>query len=150
MLGVVSILAGVGVLIWSALVHPVHPSGDIGYGDIAVGVGTLILAVVTLGSVLLGWQALRDTVRATDLSALEGAASGHGLFTITAERDGIVRRAPMVFAIGDRLVPMGALEETPRRPFSPPYRAIDRATRRETWRADLLCRMRSGRLEMNM
>jgi membrane protein implicated in regulation of membrane protease activity len=70
-LGAISILAGMGVLIWSALAHTVHPSGDVGYGDIAVGVGTLILAIVTLASVVLGWQALRDTVRATDLSARE-------------------------------------------------------------------------------
>lgn len=59
--GLAAILAGIGVLVWAAVAHQIHPSGDIGYGDIAVGVGTLILAVVTLGSVVLGWLALGDT-----------------------------------------------------------------------------------------
>ena len=45
-----------------------------------------------------------------NISVLEQAASGHGLFTIAPERDGIVRRVPMVFAIKDQLVPSLTLE----------------------------------------
>jgi adenylate cyclase len=41
---------------------------------------------------------------------LETAAAGHGLFTISPERDGILRRAPMLFAVGDRLAPSFSLE----------------------------------------
>jgi hypothetical protein len=66
--GVALIVAGVGVLIWAAAAHKVRPTGDISYGDVAVGVGTLILAVVTLGSVLLGWTALGDTRKELEAS----------------------------------------------------------------------------------
>jgi adenylate cyclase len=45
-----------------------------------------------------------------NIPVLEDAAAGHGLFTIAAERDGIVRRVPMVFAVGDQLVPSLTLE----------------------------------------
>jgi adenylate cyclase len=41
---------------------------------------------------------------------LEAAAAGRGLFTIAPERDGILRRAPMLFAVGDRLAPSFTLE----------------------------------------
>jgi hypothetical protein len=53
--------AGLVVLVWAAIAHRPHPSGSLDYGSLAVSVGTLILAVFTLGSVLLGWQALSDT-----------------------------------------------------------------------------------------
>jgi adenylate cyclase len=45
-----------------------------------------------------------------NVPVLEQAAAGHGLFTISAEGDGIVRRVPMVIAIGDQLVPSLTLE----------------------------------------
>ncbi len=45
-----------------------------------------------------------------NLPALETVAAGHGLFTIFAERDGIVRRVPMVFSVGGKLVPSLTLE----------------------------------------
>ena len=97
LLGAIAILAGVGVLIWSALAHTIHPSGDIGYGDIAVG--TLILAVVTFASVVLGLQALRDTTRATDpfrswsrASAASHRSADHGVSTGRFSGGGRTRR----------------------------------------------------------
>jgi adenylate cyclase len=42
--------------------------------------------------------------------ALERAAAGRGLFTITPERDGIVRRVPMVLRAQEALVPSLTLE----------------------------------------
>jgi len=45
-----------------------------------------------------------------NIPVIENAAAGHGLFTITPERDGIVRRAPMVFAIAGQLHPSLTLE----------------------------------------
>jgi hypothetical protein len=41
--------------------HHVKASGNIGYGDVAVAAGTLILAVFTFASVLLGWKVMRQT-----------------------------------------------------------------------------------------
>jgi adenylate cyclase len=45
-----------------------------------------------------------------NVALLERATSGRGLFTIAAERDGIVRRVPMVLAVGDQLFPSLTLE----------------------------------------
>ena len=45
-----------------------------------------------------------------NLPALEEAAAGRGLFTVSPEADGIVRRVPMIFRTGDRLVPALAVE----------------------------------------
>ena len=45
-----------------------------------------------------------------NVPALERAAAGRGLFTIRAERDGIVRRVPMVMRAGDHIVPSLTLE----------------------------------------
>jgi adenylate cyclase len=45
-----------------------------------------------------------------NLPIFENAAAGHGLFTISAERDGIVRRVPMVLAVGNTVVPSLTLE----------------------------------------
>ena len=45
-----------------------------------------------------------------NVPALEGASAGRGVFTIFAERDGIVRRVPMVMRAGDTMVPGLALE----------------------------------------
>lgn len=69
------IVALVGVMVWSAVAHHPHPTGDIGFGDIIVGGGTLILAAVTLGSVVLGWRALRDTREGIDVAREELVAS---------------------------------------------------------------------------
>jgi adenylate cyclase len=40
-----------------------------------------------------------------NLPSLEKAAAGRGLFSISAERDGIVRRVPIVMKSGDKVVP---------------------------------------------
>jgi len=40
-----------------------------------------------------------------NLPSLEQAAAGRGLFSILSERDGIVRRVPIVMKAGDRIVP---------------------------------------------
>ncbi|HEX5509913.1 MAG TPA: adenylate/guanylate cyclase domain-containing protein, partial [Pseudolabrys sp.] len=45
-----------------------------------------------------------------NVPVLEQAASGHGLFTIRAEADGIVRRVPLVMVAGGRVVPSLSLE----------------------------------------
>lgn len=45
-----------------------------------------------------------------NVGPIEDAATGRGLFTIVAEGDGIVRRVPMVLAVGHRLVPSLSLE----------------------------------------
>ena len=46
----------------------------------------------------------------TNLPRLDKAAIGRGLFTIRPERDGIVRRVPMVMQAGDNIVPSLTLE----------------------------------------
>jgi adenylate cyclase len=46
----------------------------------------------------------------SNVPTLEQTAAGHGLFTITPERDGIARRVPMVLAIQGQLVPSLTLE----------------------------------------
>ena len=45
-----------------------------------------------------------------NLPLLQNATAGDGMFTIAAERDGIVRRVPMILAIGDELFPSLTLE----------------------------------------
>ena len=45
-----------------------------------------------------------------NLPAIEGAAAGRGLFSINPERDGIVRRVPVVMMAQDVLVPSLAVE----------------------------------------
>jgi adenylate cyclase len=45
-----------------------------------------------------------------NIAVLEQAAAGHGLFTISPESDGIVRRVPMVIAVGHQLFPSLTLE----------------------------------------
>jgi adenylate cyclase len=45
-----------------------------------------------------------------NVPVLEGTSAGRGVFTIFAERDGIVRRVPMVMRAGDTMVPGLALE----------------------------------------
>ncbi|KAB1072676.1 CHASE2 domain-containing protein [Methylobacterium planeticum] len=45
-----------------------------------------------------------------NLPVLEAAAAGRGLFTIVPERDGIVRRVPLVMVAESRMVPSLALE----------------------------------------
>jgi len=45
-----------------------------------------------------------------NISVLEQAAAGHGLFSIRPERDGIVRRIPVVMLAEDRIVPSLAFE----------------------------------------
>jgi adenylate cyclase len=45
-----------------------------------------------------------------NLAQLEQAAAGHGLFTLSPERDGIVRRAPMLLSVDGALVPSLTLE----------------------------------------
>jgi adenylate cyclase len=45
-----------------------------------------------------------------NIPVLEKSAAGRGLFTITPERDGIVRRVPMVMAVGGKLFPSLTLE----------------------------------------
>ncbi|WP_244625644.1 CHASE2 domain-containing protein [Methylobacterium mesophilicum] len=45
-----------------------------------------------------------------NLSVLEQAAAGRGLFTIVPERDGIVRRVPVVLRVRDTIVPTLTLE----------------------------------------
>jgi len=45
-----------------------------------------------------------------NVPVLEQAAAGRGLVTIRSERDGIVRRVPMVMRIGDQMVPALTLE----------------------------------------
>jgi hypothetical protein len=73
--GLVLIVTGVVALIWAAAAHKLHPTGDIDYGDIAVGIGTLILAIVTLGSVVLGWMSMRQTREEIDISRQEAEAA---------------------------------------------------------------------------
>lgn len=45
-----------------------------------------------------------------NLPALEQSAAGRGLFSIRAERDGIVRRVPIVMMAGDKIVPALTLD----------------------------------------
>jgi adenylate cyclase len=45
-----------------------------------------------------------------NISVLERAAAGHGLFSIRPERDGIVRRVPVVMLAENRIVPSLAFE----------------------------------------
>jgi adenylate cyclase len=45
-----------------------------------------------------------------NLPALEQAAAGRGVLTLRPERDGIVRRVPMVVVAGDRIVPAMTLD----------------------------------------
>jgi len=45
-----------------------------------------------------------------NLPSLEQAAAGRGLFSIGTERDGMVRRVPIVMKSGDRIVPSLVLE----------------------------------------
>ncbi|MBO0757584.1 MAG: adenylate/guanylate cyclase domain-containing protein, partial [Bradyrhizobiaceae bacterium] len=45
-----------------------------------------------------------------NISVLERAAAGHGLFSIRPERDGIVRRVPIVMLAENRIVPSLAFE----------------------------------------
>lgn len=71
-------LAAIGVLAAVPIAHGLHPSGALGYGDVVVGVGTLMLALVTLASVVLGWRALADARRGIAISteALEISRQG--------------------------------------------------------------------------
>jgi adenylate cyclase len=46
----------------------------------------------------------------TNIPVIEKAATGHGLFTITPEQDGIIRRVPIVLSIGGQLYPSLTLE----------------------------------------
>src|SRR5262249_27448846 len=45
-----------------------------------------------------------------NIPVLEQAAAGRGLFSIRAERDGIVRRVPAVLNAGERIVPALTME----------------------------------------
>ncbi len=45
-----------------------------------------------------------------NIEALEAAASGHGLFSLTPEHDGVVRRIPAVMKVGEQLYPSLGLE----------------------------------------
>jgi len=45
-----------------------------------------------------------------NVPAIEGAAAGRGLFSINPERDGIVRRVPVVMMAQDVLVPSLSVE----------------------------------------
>jgi adenylate cyclase len=46
----------------------------------------------------------------SNIPILDNAAAGRGLFTIRTERDGIVRRVPMVMRVGNVIVPSLSLE----------------------------------------
>lgn len=46
----------------------------------------------------------------TNLPELEKAASGRGLFSVRPERDGVIRRIPLIAAAGDRIVPALSVE----------------------------------------
>ena len=48
--------------------------------------------------------------RLGNVPELENAAAGHGLFSIGRELDGVVRRVPMVYAIGKKIYPALSLE----------------------------------------
>jgi len=50
------------------------------------------------------------TAMLPNIPVIETAATGHGMFTITPERDGIVRRVPMVLAVNGQLFPSLTLE----------------------------------------
>lgn len=54
---------------------------------------------------LLGYPSLL-----TNLPAFEAAAAGRGVVTVRPERDGIIRRVPLVVAVGGMVVPSFALE----------------------------------------
>ncbi len=45
-----------------------------------------------------------------NIPTLDNAAAGRGIFSIIPERDGIVRRVPMVMLAQDRLLPSLTLE----------------------------------------
>ncbi|MFZ4806093.1 MAG: CHASE2 domain-containing protein [Hyphomicrobiaceae bacterium] len=46
----------------------------------------------------------------TNMPELEKAASGRGLFSVRPERDGVIRRIPLIAAAGDRVVPALSVE----------------------------------------
>ena len=54
---------------------------------------------------LLRYQSLMGNVE-----ELEKAASGHGLFSVGEEHDGVVRRVPLVYSIGKKVYPALSLE----------------------------------------
>ena len=62
-------------LVVVSLLHGVHPEGDLDPGDAIVGGATLLLAVITLGSVVLGWMSMRQTREEIDLSRQEAEAA---------------------------------------------------------------------------
>jgi adenylate cyclase len=45
-----------------------------------------------------------------NIPGIETAATGHGMFTIAPERDGVIRRVPMVLAVNGQLFPSLTLE----------------------------------------
>ena len=93
-----AIRAGRVILGQSALEHPVEEAADL----------------PRTGFATLGPDASAHLARFPGLlhnvEGLERAAAGRGLFTIVPERDGIVRRVPLVMRAGERLVPGLALE----------------------------------------
>ena len=87
-----AVLAGIVVLGWVAVVHTVHPTGEIGYGDLAVAVGTLILAVGTLGSVIVGMIALQ-----ANRESLEAARDGQAATAVQFRQE----RMPIVMPVAE-------------------------------------------------
>ena len=55
-------------------------------------------------------HAIEFTTVAANLEVLEAAAAGNGHFTPWPDRDGVIRRVPLVLRLGDRLYPTLALE----------------------------------------
>ncbi|WP_375454132.1 CHASE2 domain-containing protein [uncultured Methylobacterium sp.] len=102
------------------------PSNDAILAD-AIGAGRVVVGQTALAQATDNDAALPQTGFATrgpdptgflatfpgllrNVPAIERAAAGRGLFTIVPERDGMVRRVPLVMVAEERMVPALALE----------------------------------------